>query len=61
VELLTTLTFRKLRGGGSKSPYANTIDQKLYAWIMEQNQKGLVVKDKYLMYKALNIAVELDI
>lgn len=52
---------RRLSGGGCKSPYADTIDQKLYAWIMEQNQKGLVVKDKYLMYKALNIAVELDI
>ncbi len=52
---------RRLSGGRCKSPYADTIDQKLYAWIMEQNQKGLVVKDKYLMYKALNIAVELDI
>jgi Tc5 transposase DNA-binding domain len=52
---------RRLSGGGLKSPYADTIDQKLYTWVKQQNQKGLVVKDKYLTYKALSIAVELDI
>ena len=52
---------RRLNGGGLRSPYANTIDQKLYVWVKEQHQKGLVVKDKYLTYKALSIALELDI
>lgn len=51
---------RRLSGGGCKSPYVD-IDQKLYAWVMEQNQKGLVVKDKYLTCKALRIAAELDV
>ena len=52
---------RRLSGGGLKSHYADTIDQKLYTLVKEQHQKGLVVKDKYLKYKALSIAVELDI
>jgi len=52
---------RRLSGGGLKSPYADTIDQKLYTWVKQQNQKGLVLKDKYLTYKTLSIAVELDI
>ena len=52
---------RRLSGGGLKYPYAHTIDQKLYTLVNKHNQKGLVVKDKYLMYKALNIAFELDI
>jgi len=52
---------RRLNGGGVKSPYADMIDHKLYTWVKEENKKGLVVKDKYLMYKSLSIAVELDI
>ena len=33
---------RRCHGGGLKSPYAYWIDQKLYMWVNEQNQKGLV-------------------
>lgn len=32
----------------------------MFIWFLKQNQKGLVVKYKYLMFNALNIAVELD-
>ena len=33
---------RRLSGGGLKSPYADTIDQKLYTWVNKQIKRALL-------------------
>jgi phage anti-repressor protein len=49
---------RRIRSSGVKTPYA-AIDHALHKWVTEQNEKGLIVKDKYLKVKAKKIADEL--
>ena len=41
--------------------HLEAIDSHLISWVKYKNEKGLVVKDKYLFAKVLNIALEENI
>jgi hypothetical protein len=49
---------RYLPGNGRKTPFQD-LEEILAAWVLDQNAKGLTLKDKYLISKALSIKEEL--
>lgn len=55
---ILTRTRRRLPGAGRRTPF-DSLDQALMEWVHEQNDKGFVVKDKYVQAKALAIRDEL--
>jgi hypothetical protein len=47
-----TKTIRRVPGGGRKTPFED-LERALLEWIKSQNERGLLVKDKYIISKAL--------
>ncbi|POM69150.1 Hypothetical protein PHPALM_14599 [Phytophthora palmivora] len=50
--LVTTRSARRLGGGGRAPPNYPELEERLHAWILDRNSKGLRVKDNYLRLKA---------
>ncbi len=51
---------RRVGNAGPKTPF-QAVETQLLQWTKEQNEKGLIVKDKYLKAKSLKIARALNI
>ncbi|KAE9338804.1 hypothetical protein PF008_g11884 [Phytophthora fragariae] len=51
---ISTRTARRL-GGGGRGPEYGEIEERLHAWILDRNAKGLRVKDSYIRLQAQNI------
>jgi transposase-like protein len=55
---ILTRKSRRLAGGGRKAFHAE-MEERLHAWVLERNAKGLRVKDIYMSKMALNILQQL--
>ncbi|KAE8899667.1 hypothetical protein PF005_g29898 [Phytophthora fragariae] len=51
---IATRTARRLRGGG-RGPKYGEVEERLHAWVLDRNAKGLRLKDSYIRLHALNI------
>ncbi|KAE9110611.1 hypothetical protein PF010_g11104 [Phytophthora fragariae] len=51
---VATRTARCL-GGGGRGPKHGEMEERLHAWILDRNAKGLCVKDSYIRQQAQNI------
>ncbi|KAE9038080.1 hypothetical protein PR001_g8109 [Phytophthora rubi] len=51
---VATRTARRL-GGGGRGPEHGEMEERLHAWILDRNAKGLRVKDSYIRLQAQNI------
>jgi len=51
---VSTRTVRRL-GGGGRGPKHGDVEERLHAWVLDRNAKGLRVKDGYIRLQAQNI------